>query len=164
MNEKIDSNNDINEISTITTNIPEAPASETKIDTTQSIDTMKQVFASAQKFIDVIPQHNRITITDLVDKVAGDTQLKHNVVNVMVNMFIEECVENKVGEKYIGANGGFYKGSKKPHIDNRPRCEACKQVIIDRSSYHKTFTSSNARAKNQIRMNEFSEKKIEEIK
>lgn len=95
-------------------------------DLTPTNDMVNIVFNSTKRYLDNLQDGERITFTDLIDKVVADTKLKQTFVNGLATTFAHTYSAVTVEH---GRGGGIYKGGKKKHIDKRERCETCSQVL-----------------------------------
>lgn len=78
------------------------------------------------QIIDNMEDYSRMTTGDMTDKVVAATGLKISIVSGLVMLITRS---NQAVSVDSGRNGGIIKGGRKPHIDNRPRCETCHQVV-----------------------------------
>jgi hypothetical protein len=87
---------------------------------------MNEVFDHTCRIIEGMQQGEKITVRDLVDKVAAEVKMGIGNVHNLVQMFLKKRKDVTVE---IGRGGGVYKGGKPKRVDNRPRCTSCNQVL-----------------------------------
>jgi hypothetical protein len=100
--------------------------------TNETNDVMQKVFNAAKKKLDTIEKHDKILLHDLIDNVVAETHIQTTITQGLIAMFLQDCIRKGEGTMESGRNGGYFKGGKKPHVDNRPRCDLCKQVYRDK--------------------------------
>ncbi len=111
-----------------TTSLPETPKPELAI-----YSGMNQIFECTQKYIDTMQDGDKITMSELTDKVAAVVKMPHTRVLNLVSMFLQKNKEVKIE---TGRGGGVFKGKKKSRIDQRPRCHECGQVVRPKSTFN----------------------------
>lgn len=95
--------------------------------------TMEIVKESVYRIIATVEHGEKITTGDLIDKVIAETNVQTSVANGLVPMIVREWEQLGNGTVNIGRNGGIYPGGKKIRVDPRVRCEACNQVVRQKS-------------------------------
>jgi hypothetical protein len=100
--------------------------------TNETNDVMQKVFNAAKKKLDTIEKHDKILLHDLIDNVVAETHIQTTITQGLIAMFLQDCIRKGEGTMEAGRNGGYFKGGKKPHVDNRPRCDLCHQVYRDK--------------------------------
>jgi uncharacterized protein YciI len=94
-------------------------------------DTYDLVNNSVAKHLAKLQQYEKTTLKDLTDKVVADTKLPYSNVMGLVSIYVHQDKSVSVER---GRNGGIFMGGRKPHIDNRPRCSHCNQVVRPKST------------------------------
>lgn len=93
--------------------------------TNETNDVMQKVFSAAKKQLDGIEKHDKILLHDLIDRVVSETHIQTTITQGLIAMFLQDCIRKGEGTMEAGRGGGYFKGGKKPHVDNRPRCTGC---------------------------------------
>lgn len=106
-------------------NKPEQPA-RTEEAALAVYEGMNEVFNHTCHIIEKMQDGEKITVRDLVDKVAAEVKMGIGNVHNLVQMFLKKRKDVTVE---IGRGGGVYKGGKPKRVDNRPRCTSCNQVL-----------------------------------
>ena len=96
--------------------------------TNETNDVMQKVFSAAKKKLDTIEKHDKILLHDLIDNVVAETHIQTTITQGLIAMFLQDCIRKGEGTMEAGRNGGYFKGGKKPHVDNRPKCGECGRV------------------------------------
>jgi hypothetical protein len=100
--------------------------SENSLITDSTQNSINAISESINKILDGLENGERVTLHDIIDKVIAETGVQIS----MANGLVPTLVRNYPGvEIEKGRNGGVFKGGKPKHIDERPRCETCHQVV-----------------------------------
>lgn len=78
--------------------------------------------------LEFTPTHH-ITIRDLTDKVAAETEVQISIANGLCPVIARDWAKQGGHSVSLGRKGGIHFGGKKERVDNRPRCETCKQIF-----------------------------------
>jgi hypothetical protein len=100
--------------------------SENSLITDSTQNSINAISESINKILDGLENGERATLHDIIDKVIAETGVQIS----MANGLVPTLVRNYPGvEIEKGRNGGVFKGGKPKHIDARPRCDTCHQVV-----------------------------------
>lgn len=105
----------------------------TNIDNSSIYTGMNEIFEHTRQIIDDMKQGEKISVADLVCKVASGVKMTQSNVTNLVQMYLKQCKSITVE---VGRGGGVYKGGKPKRIDTRPRCPSCNQVVRKEGHNH----------------------------
>ena len=85
--------------------------------------------AATYQILNALEDHKRTVIRDVIDVVIVTTSCPSTIATGLVPMFCHEWADAGNGTVEKGRLGGVYKGGSVKRVDQRVRCETCKQVL-----------------------------------
>ena len=96
---------------------------------TKPIDIIETIKLELYELLNSIPDDEKTTLKDLVDKIVYKTKIQVSMVNSIVPMLVHTWCREGNGTISRGRDGGIRRGVKKQRVDPRPRCSECHQVL-----------------------------------